>query len=120
MNGRYDNLAVRLKALAHPVRLQIVDMLRRHDLCVCEIESALGKRQAYISQQLMVLREAGLVEAHKDGLLVCYSLADPLVAELLSVVLGPIEDFDENRSSAELETATLTHVYGDTVWCPRG
>jgi ArsR family transcriptional regulator len=94
-----------LKALAHPVRLQIVDLLRRHDLCVCQIESVLGKRQAYISQQLMVLREAGPVEAHKDGLLVYYCLADPLVAELLSVVLGAIASFDESLSSADLVTA---------------
>ncbi len=100
MNRRYSDLAIRLKALAHPLRLQIVDMLRRNDLCVRQMESALGKRQANISQQLMVLREAGLVEARKDGLLVYYRLADPLVAELLSVVLGPIDSSDENQSSA--------------------
>ena len=56
----YKNAALRLKALAHPVRLQILDMLRADDeVCVCHMEAAFGKRQAYISQQLMVLREAG-------------------------------------------------------------
>jgi DNA-binding transcriptional ArsR family regulator len=64
----YDDLAARFKALAHPVRLQILDMLRRGEACVCHMETALDKRQAYISQQLMVLRDAGLVDARKDGL----------------------------------------------------
>jgi DNA-binding transcriptional ArsR family regulator len=42
----YDELALRFKALAHPVRLQILDMLRGGELCVCHIETALDKRQA--------------------------------------------------------------------------
>lgn len=92
MNERYGDVALALKALAHPARLQIVDLLRRNDLCVCQMERALGKRQAYISQHLMVLREAGLVTARKDGLLVHYSLANPLIEELLSVVLEPVEN----------------------------
>ena len=91
MNERYGDVSLALKALSHPVRLQIMDLLRRNDLCVCQIESALGKRQAYISQHLMVLREAGLVTARKDGLLVYYRLANPQLEELLSVVLGPVK-----------------------------
>jgi DNA-binding transcriptional ArsR family regulator len=61
MVARYTDAAVRFKALAHPVRLQILDMLRSGEVCVCHMEAVLGKRQAYISQQLMVLRDAGLV-----------------------------------------------------------
>ena len=76
----YDALAVRFKALAHPVRLQILDMLRSGEACVCHMETALGKRQAYISQQLMVLRDAGLVDARRDGLQVFYRLTDDLTA----------------------------------------
>lgn len=114
MNRQYSDLAIRLKALAHPVRLQIVDCLRRHELCVCQMESALGKRQAYISQHLMVLREAGLVEARRDGLLVYYHLSDPLTAELLSVALGPVESSSKNRSVADLEAARLSIVSAKT------
>jgi DNA-binding transcriptional ArsR family regulator len=55
MVARYTDATVRFKALAHPVRLQILDMLRSGEVCVCHMETALGKRQAYISQQLMVL-----------------------------------------------------------------
>jgi DNA-binding transcriptional ArsR family regulator len=86
----YQDATVRLKALAHPVRLQILDMLRGGDeVCVCHMEAALGRRQAYVSQQLMTLRDAGLVTARKDGLQVFYRLADPVAAALLDAALGP-------------------------------
>lgn len=87
----YDDLATRFKALAHPVRLQIVDLLRAGDACVCHMETALGKRQAYISQQLMVLREAGLVDSRKEGLQVFYRLSDPTVETLLQVAFGEVD-----------------------------
>jgi ArsR family transcriptional regulator len=58
---------------------------------VCHIEAVIGRRQAYVSQQLMALREAGLVEARQDGLRVYYRLADPLVADLLDVAFGPVK-----------------------------
>ena len=83
-----DKSVILLKALGHPVRLQIVDILRRGEICVCHIEAVLGRRQAYISQQLMVLREAGLVEYRKDGLQVFYRLANPVADELLDILCG--------------------------------
>jgi ArsR family transcriptional regulator len=57
----YEYQAALLKALAHPVRLQILDILRDGEQCVCHIEAVLGLRQAYILQQLMLLRKAGLL-----------------------------------------------------------
>jgi DNA-binding transcriptional ArsR family regulator len=89
MTAQYVEVALRFKALAHPVRLQILDILRRGEACVCHIETVLGKRQAYISQQLIVLREAGLVEPRKDGLQVFYRLVDPDLEILLNATLGP-------------------------------
>jgi DNA-binding transcriptional ArsR family regulator len=88
MAANYENAAARFKALAHPARLQILDMLRNGEICVCHMEAALDKRQAYISQQLMVLRDAGLVESRKDGLSVYYRLVDDVVFDLLETVLG--------------------------------
>ena len=92
MTASYQDATVRFKALAHPVRLQILDMLRNGEVCVCHMEIALGKRQAYISQQLMVLRDAGLVESRKDGLSVFYRLVDDVVLDLLEATLGPADD----------------------------
>lgn len=92
MSANYDNATARLKALAHPTRLQILDMLRRsEEVCVCHMETALHKRQAYISQQLIVLRDVGIVEARKDGLQVFYRLIDDIAADILEVVLGPVD-----------------------------
>jgi len=88
MTPNYDDLASRFRALAHPVRLQILNMLRGGEVCVCHMEAAFGKRQAYISQQLIVLREAGLVETRKEGLKIFYRLVDPTTATLLDAALG--------------------------------
>ena len=92
MAVRYSNAAARFKALAHPVRLQILDMLRGGEVCVCHMETALGRRQAYISQQLMVLRDAGLVESRKEGLSVFYRLVDDVALSLLESALGPTDN----------------------------
>jgi ArsR family transcriptional regulator len=86
---RLEEQASRFKLLAHPVRLQILDILRRSPECVCHLEASLGKPQPYISQQLRVLREAGVIVDSKDGLNVFYRLADPEVAALLNTALGP-------------------------------
>ena len=74
--------------LSHPARLRILDELRRSEACVCHLQTVLGRPQAYVSQQLRVLREAKVVTAHKDGLLVYYRLADLRVERLLEEVLG--------------------------------
>jgi DNA-binding transcriptional ArsR family regulator len=75
--------------LSHQARLRILDELRKDEACVCHLQAVLGRPQAYVSQQLRVLREAGVVTDRKDGLLVYYRLADPEVEHLLSEVLGP-------------------------------
>ena len=77
------------RALGHPVRLQILDLLRHGPMCVCHIEEAVGKRQAYVSQQLMVLREAGLVETERKGVLISYRLSNATLTGVLAKVLGP-------------------------------
>jgi DNA-binding transcriptional ArsR family regulator len=75
-----------LSTLAHPARLQILESLREGEACVCHIQAALGHRQAYVSQQLMALREARLVSYRKDGLRVYYQLADPHILDVLREV----------------------------------
>ena len=79
----YETEARLLAVLAHPARLQIVELLRHGEVCVCDMQAALGQRQAYISQHLMALREAGLVTCHKVGLRVYYQLSDPCLLHVL-------------------------------------
>jgi ArsR family transcriptional regulator len=89
--SEYQEPARIFHVLSHPARLQVLDILRRGEECVCHIQSLLGKRQAYVSQQLMILREAGLVDSRKEGLNVFYRLAEPRVVDVLTHVLGPVE-----------------------------
>ena len=77
----YKKQAALVKALAHPTRLQILDILGQDEACVCHLTAVLHQRQPYASQQLMILREAGLVTDRKDGVMVYYRLTDPAVAE---------------------------------------
>jgi ArsR family transcriptional regulator len=88
MESSYEQAAGVFKGLAHPTRLQILDLLREGEMCVCHIEATLNKRQAYVSQQLMALREAGLVDSRRDGLQVYYWLAHPHIHDVLNLMLG--------------------------------
>lgn len=71
------------KALMHPVRLQILDLLRGGEECVCHLEANLGQRQAYVSQQLAILRRAGLVADRRDGPNIFYRIARSEVLTIL-------------------------------------
>jgi len=86
----YAVLSERLKLLAHPERLRILDVLRRDAECVCHLEALLGKPQPYISQQLRYLRQAGLIMDEKQGQNVFYRLVDAEIVSWLDCVLGPI------------------------------
>ena len=88
MNLSYEQLSDVFKGLSHPTRLQILDLLREGEMCVCHIEAALNKRQAYVSQQLTALREAGLVTSRRDGMQVYYRLAQTYLYDLLLLMLG--------------------------------
>lgn len=80
-----EALASFFKALAHRKRLAILEALRGKEMCVCEIERALDLRQAYVSQQLMVLREMGLVCYRREGWNIYYRISRPEVYALLDL-----------------------------------
>ncbi len=77
-----------LKALAHPARLRLLNALRNDEECVCHLTALLDRRQAYVSQQLMLLRQAGLIADRRDGLNVYYRLQDRRVLEVLDAIDG--------------------------------
>jgi ArsR family transcriptional regulator len=74
-----------MKSLAHPLRIRILEQLSDDEMTVSELQSQLDVDQPYLSQQLGVLRRAGVVSARRAGANVFYELADPRVAELLAV-----------------------------------
>lgn len=82
----YETQAQLLKVLTHPARLAILYILRDEEHCVCHMEAHLGYRQAYISQQLAVLREAGLIQDRRDGWNIYYRVMDPRIYAVLDAV----------------------------------
>jgi len=84
---RCRRIARRLQLLSHPARLQIVTELRKKEACVSELQAVLDRPQPYISQQLCVLRQAGIVACRKEGQFVYYRLVDPFVEQLLDDIV---------------------------------
>ncbi len=82
---KQTQLTALFKALMHPARLAILDVLRNGEQCVCHIEYRLGHRQAYVSQQLAVLRDAGLIQDERDGWNIYYRVTRPEVFALIDV-----------------------------------
>ncbi|MGD8487743.1 MAG: metalloregulator ArsR/SmtB family transcription factor [Anaerolineae bacterium] len=79
----FEAQAQLFRALSHPVRLRILDILAHQEACVCHLTAILNQRQPYVSQQLATLREAGLVADRREGTLIYYRLADDHLARLL-------------------------------------
>ena len=73
------------RALAHPVRIQIIEALATGERSVQELQEALHLEQPIVSQQLAVLRAKNIVSPRKLGTTVRYALGDPLIAKLLDV-----------------------------------
>ncbi len=94
----YEKKALIFKALANPVRLEIIDFLAGGEKCVCEIVEALGYEQPHISKSLLKLKEAGLISQRKEGLNVYYSLQFCCMREFLHCL-----------DTALLENLSITH-----------
>lgn len=73
------------KALAHPMRIRILELLSEGNKSVNELQSILGLEGSAVSQQLAVLRNKNVVYGIKEGTTVTYSLRDPLIKDLLAV-----------------------------------
>ncbi len=73
------------KTLGHPARIRVLELLAVRDRSVADLLPEVGLESSNLSQQLGVLRRAGVVVARKDGNTVIYSIASPDIAELLTV-----------------------------------
>ncbi|WP_063008801.1 ArsR/SmtB family transcription factor [Nocardia kruczakiae] len=73
------------KTLGHPIRIRVLELLSEREHAVSEMLTEIGIEPANLSQQLAILRRAGLVAARREGLSVTYELTSPQVAELLAV-----------------------------------
>ncbi|MBN2128841.1 MAG: winged helix-turn-helix transcriptional regulator [Sedimentisphaerales bacterium] len=86
-----------LKAVAHPLRLQIVEILEGGERSVGEIADALGEKQAITSQQLNLMKDKGVLASRREGAKVYYRIENPNVVR----VLGCVYDHCRSRKRGE-------------------
>jgi len=75
-----------LKIIAHPVRIKILEELRKGVKCVSDFEEFLEIRQPNVSQHLSLMRRYGLIDFFVDGRLKCYFLRDPMIPDLIDLI----------------------------------
>ena len=71
------------RAISSPNRIKILTAIGEGEACVCHLEAVLDLRQAYISQQLMEMRDADLVDTRREGRYIFYRLTEPQLIEIL-------------------------------------
>jgi DNA-binding transcriptional ArsR family regulator len=110
----YQAKAAFFKTLGHPARIRVLELLSQREHAVGEMLPEVGIEAASLSQQLTVLRRAGLVTSRKDGSTVYYSLTSPQVAELLQVarriltevLAGQVELLADLQAAAPVQPPT--------------
>ena len=85
-NEAYQETSTLLKTLGHPVRLQILKEIGTGEACVCHLEAQLDIRQAYLSQHLMALREAGILDTRREGRFIYYRIEDKHILEIIDSI----------------------------------
>jgi ArsR family transcriptional regulator len=78
-----EKIGAVLQAIGSPARVAILIALGRGEACVCHLESILGWRQAYISQHLMALRKAEILQDRRDGRYIYYRLTNEAILNLV-------------------------------------
>ena len=112
-SNSFEHQASRVLAvLGNPFRIQLVMTLWAQEACVCHLEALLKKRQAYISQHLMALRELDLLETRRDGKYIYYRLANEEIIDLIKKA-GLIAGFDQEKLPRKQDIKVL-----DKCICP--
>jgi DNA-binding transcriptional ArsR family regulator len=73
-----------VKAIAHPLRIAILDFLKDGEQCVCDIAEYVGSERSNVSRHLAVMVKAGVLECRKEGLNVIYKLKTPCILDFFS------------------------------------
>lgn len=84
LNARQSSRISELfKLVGDPFRIRLLSALANQEACVCHLVCLLGRRQAYISQHLMILRNAGILSTRRKGKYVFYSIKDAQTLALI-------------------------------------
>jgi DNA-binding transcriptional ArsR family regulator len=96
-----------LQAISSEPCLEILLAIGDEEVCVCHLEASLGYRQAYISQHLMALREAGLLSTRRDGKYIYYRLEKPEIMEMVKLA-ARLAGFDVSIITEKINLARST------------
>ncbi len=107
-----EKLAAPLQAIASPQRIAILLAIGKGEACVCHLESALGWRQAYISQHLMALRKADILQDRREGRYVYYRLKNASYLDLI------LDSASLSGLSAEAVSAIINTKVYPSCECP--
>ena len=88
----YDKTAEYFKALSHPTRIKIIELLSRNEMCVCEMMAVLNLDQSHISRHLMVLRANGIVKDSREGTKIYYTLTNKDIVKIIEEVKKIVEN----------------------------
>ena len=108
-----EKIAAVLAAIASSQRIAILLAIGSGEACVCHLETALGWRQAYISQHLMALRKAGLLQGRREGKYIYYRLTNPAFLSLL------ISAADLNEIPSEIISEVTNRKNYPSCDCPQ-
>lgn len=106
------------KALSHPTRIRILELLREGELSVSELQLALGPEGSTISQQLAILRMKNLVDTRRAGNAIYYRLRDPQIKELLDAARRIFEAHViqlQSLSQEQVVASSLNAGHGSTA-----
>jgi len=84
---KYTYMSSVMKAMAHPTRLYILDLLHEREHCVCELQEQIGDDMSTVSRHLAVLRNAGLISGRKVNNQVWYKLLCPCVLDFYACLV---------------------------------
>jgi len=87
----YEKQAEIAKAIAHPLRIAIIDFLKDGEQCVCDIAEYVGSERSNVSRHLSVMVRAGILECRKEGLKVMYRLKCVCILDFFSCVIGVLK-----------------------------
>ena len=86
------------KAIAHPLRIAIIDFLKDGEQCVCDIAEYVGSERSNVSRHLSVMLNSGLLDYRKEGLKVIYRLKCTCIVHFFECVTGVLrEQAEENQ-----------------------
>lgn len=88
-----------LQAIAHPLRLAILEVLRRGEQCVYRIARRVGAKRSNVSRHLSVMVKAGVLSYRKEGLMVYYRLCCPCILEALKCVTRTLREQRDRRNT---------------------